>query len=364
MRKWRKLSKVLYLFIICIVVLFGCSRTRIIDKISIIHVFGFDQAEDGQIIGTALTPEYTKSKDSSQINYLQEKAETTALILPKMAAQTSTPVEIAKIRVIIFGNELAKQGIQKMVDRFIVTPQLGTHIQIAVSTRSARETMKIFKQEKSLTLAERLEHNMIGQNLPKMTLHRFLNNFYGEGMDAYVPMLTINEKYKVTIDGIGVFKDDKLKLHLNPEQTFLFSILQDFRNQGTFKIDFDDKEAKEFLTVRAFRSMPDWKWDQNMQELLLNLKLEWTLVQYPKRFNVGNPEDVRNMKKIINEKLEEKLADLMETFKKNEVDPIGIGNIVRSQDRTWNEDSFYKQYPNLPIKVKVDFQIIHTGLDS
>ena len=44
------------------VVLFGCARTRIIDKISIIHVFGFDQANNGELIGTALFPDYTEKQ--------------------------------------------------------------------------------------------------------------------------------------------------------------------------------------------------------------------------------------------------------------------------------------------------------------
>ncbi|NMD72636.1 Ger(x)C family spore germination protein [Bacillus sp. DNRA2] len=356
--------QMLFLSILSMVILFGCSRTRIIDKISIIHVFGFDQAKNGEIIGTALSPEYTKSKDSSQIKYIEEQAITPALILPKMAEQTSTPVEIAKIRILVFGKDLAESGIRRMVDRFIIIPQLGTHIQIAVSTHSARETLRTFKKEKSLTLADRIEHNMVSQNLPKMNLHYFLNDFYGEGMDAYVPMLTIDEKNTIKIDGIGVFKDDKFKLHLTPEQTFLFSILKDYRNQATFKIDFNEKESKEFLMVRAFRSTPHWDWDPNKKQLNLRLELAWTLVQHPDRFNPGNSEDLKVLKKIVVEKLETGLVELFNTLKENKVDPVGIGNIVRSQNRTWDKESFYKQYPTLPIKVDVNFQIIHTGLDN
>lgn len=363
MNKWRKLQ-ILILLMMCTVALFGCSRTRIIDKISIIHVFGFDQAKNGDIIGTALSPEYTKSKDSSQIKYLEEQADTSALVLTKMAQQTSTPIEIAKIRVIVIGQNFAEAGIQRIVNRFIITPQLGTHIQIAVSADSARKTLKTFKKEKSLTLAERLEHNMLGQSLPYMNLHYFLNNFYGEGVDAYVPMLTIDEKNRVKIDGIGVFKDAKFKLHLNSEQTILFSILEDYRNQATLKIPIAEGDSKESLTVRAFRSKPDWDWDRKKKQLNLRLHLKWTIVQYPGQYNIEKAKDIKQIKKIIVQHLEKELEELFATFKENEVDPLGVGNIVRSQDRTWEEESFYKQYPTLPINVNVDFKIIHAGLES
>lgn len=362
--KKRRNYHIFILLMISMMGLFGCSRTRIIDKISIIHVFGFDQTKNGEIIGTALSPEYTKSKDSSQIHLIEEQAVSSALVLTKMAQQTSTPIEIAKIRVLVIGQNFAEAGIQSIVNRFIITPQLGTHIHIAVSTDSARKTLKTFKKEKSLTLSERLEHNMLGQSLPYMNLHYFLNNFYGEGMDAYVPMLTIDEKNRVKVDGIGVFKGDKFKLHLDPEQTILFSILEDYRNQATLKIPIDERDSKEFLTVRAFRSRPYWDWDRKKKQLNLRLHLKWTLVQYPGQYNIRKAEDISQIKKIIVEKLEKGLEELFATFKENEVDPLGIGNIVRSQDRTWVKDPFYQQYPTLPINVNVNFEILHAGLES
>jgi spore germination protein len=363
MKTWRK-HHVLFIFLVCIVSLFGCTRTRIIDKISIVHVFGFDQADNGELRGTVLIPDYTISKDSDQIQYLEEQAPTGVLFVPKLAKHTSTPVELAKIRVLIFGKSYAEAGIQDMVERFILTPQLGTNIQIAVSTHSAKETLNTFKKEKSLTLAERIQHNMQGQDLPNMNLHVFLNRFYGEGMDAYVPMLTINEKDRVQIEGIGIFKDNKLKLHLNPEQTILFSLVEDDRTQATYKLGLDEKDRKENITVRAFRSKSNWDWDQKREELNLRLLLQMTLTQYPARFSVEKAEDIREIRKLIEEKLENEIGDLLATFKENKVDPLGIGNIVRSKDRNWEKESFYEQYPTLPIQVNVKLQIIHSGLEG
>lgn len=360
----RRKHQVLFLLLICLFFLFGCTRTRIIDKISIVHVFGFDQAENGDLIGTALIPSYTDSKDSDQIQYLKEQAPTGVLFVPKMSAHTSTPIEVAKIRVLVFGKEYAESGIQDMVERFIITPQLGTNIQIAVTTHSAEETLNVFKKEKSLTLADRIEHNMEGQSLPKMNLHVFLNNFYGEGMDAYVPMLTIDGRNLVGIDGLGVFKDDKLKLHLKPEDTIYFSLIEDHRSQATLKIDLNDSDRREVITVRAFRSKSNWDWDREKERLNLKLKLEMTLTQNPERFKLENPEDLAKIEKIIVEKINEGINNLLETFKEYEVDPLGIGNIVRSKDKTWEKDAFYELYPTLPINVNVDLQIIHSGLES
>lgn len=355
---------ILFILLVCIISLLGCTRTKIIDKISIVHVFGFDQADNGELVGTALIPEYIKSKGSDQIQYLEEQAPTSALFVPKMGARTSTPIKLSKIRVLLFGKEYAEAGIEDMVDRFITTPELGTNIQIAVSTHTARETLKTFKKEKSLTLAERIEHNMEGQFLPTMNLHVFLNHFYGAGMDAYVPLVTIDENKKITIEGIGIFKGDQFKLQLNSDQAALFSLLKDYRSQATIKVDFGKENPRDIIIVNAFRSKSDWKWDQKQNQLHLRLQLKLTITQYPEQFNLEKNKDINEMKKIIANNVEKGVKDLLATFKENEVDPLGIGNIVRSKDRTWQEESFYKRYPTLPIHVNMDVQIIHTGLES
>lgn len=356
--------QLLIFLLICMIGLFGCSRTRIIDKISIIHVFGFDQAENGELIGSALIPDYTSSKSSDQIEYLEVQVPNGVLFVPKLSALTSTPIELAKIRVLVFGKSYAEKGIRNQVERFILTPQLGTNIQIVVSTHSAKETLNKFKKEKSLTLEERIENNMVTQSLPRMNLHVFLNHFYGEGMDVYVPMLTIDEKDRVIIEGMGIFKGDKFKLHLTPPQTVLFSLILDKRSQATYKMELDEKEGKETITVRSFQSKSKWDWDHSKEKLNLRLQLRMTLTQYPDRFNIEKPEDVMEIKKLIEARLKEEIEDLLTTFKENEVDPVGIGNIVRSQDKTWEKKSFYEKYPTLPIHVNVNLRIIHSGLDS
>ncbi|MGM0903570.1 MAG: Ger(x)C family spore germination protein [Bacillota bacterium] len=363
MKKWKK-YQVCCLLLVCFISLFGCSRTRIIDKISIVHVFGFDLAENGELVGTAIIPDYTKSQDGDQIQALEEQASTSVLFVPKMSTHTSTPVELAKIRVLVFGKTYAEAGIEDMVQRFILTPQLGTHIQIVVSTDSARKTLNTFKKEKSLTLAERIQQNMQGQYLPNMNLHEFLNNFYGKGVDAYVPMVTIDEKDQVKIDGLGIFKKDKLKLQLNPDQTTLFSFIEDKRTQATYKMVLDDKNRSEIITVRAFHSKRNCDWDQKKKQLNLRLQLQVTLTLYPDRFDVGKTEVVTEIQKLIEENLEKEIGNLLTTFKENEVDPLGIGNIVRSKDRNWEEESFYELYPTLPIHVNVNLKILHSGLEG
>ncbi|MEH7388043.1 Ger(x)C family spore germination protein [Bacillus sp. JJ1521] len=363
MKKWRKAIVFILLFS-CLVALVGCTRMRIVDRLSIIHVFGFDLNDKGDLIGTVLIPEYTKSKASDKIKYLQVEADVTALLTPRMATHTSTPVELAKTRVLVLGKDYAKTGVRDVVERILVNPKIGTNIQIVASTHSAEETLKALKKQGELMLADEIIHNMRGQLIPYMNLHVFLNHFYGQGMDPYVPMITIDKFGKIQVDNVGIFKDDKFMLHLNVEQTFLFSILEDYRTQALFQIDFQDGDRQESIVVQGFRSINTWDWVKSEQQLNLTMNLIWTITHRPKRYDLENPNDIKTLKKIIAKDIKTDVEELIKTFQEEGVDPLGIGNIVRSQDKDWNQESFYELYPSIPVNIDVNLEIIHSGLQG
>jgi spore germination protein len=361
----RRSSMILFLISICLVSLLGCTRMRTIDKVTMVHVFGFDK-DDKQLIGTALYPNYTKSKDTDNIQLLTEKAVAGNLFYQELNKHTDTPVKFAKLRVIVFGKKYAESGVGDMVERFIINPELGTRIQLVVSEQSAEDTLNEFRKGDSLNLLDIIQHNITRQYLPEMNLHFFLNHFYGQGMDAFVPMILFDNQKKIMVDGIGLFKDDKLKLKINDEQTIIFSILKNRRVEGTLKMDVEHMSKKGIVITRGYKNSQKWEFKKNnlnQPELNLTLKLQWTVSQYPNWIKLPSEKDKKLLIKLIEVEVKKKVEELLVTLKENEVDPIGIGNIVRSQMRDWDEKEFYESYPSLPINVEVHLEIMNTGLN-
>jgi spore germination protein len=363
--KNQRKSMILFLISICCVSLLGCTRMRTIDKVSMVHVMGLDK--DGELlVGTALYPNYMKSKDSDNIQLLTEKVAAGNLFYQEFNKHTDTPVKFAKIRVIVFGKKYAEAGIGDIVKRFMINPELGTRLQIVVSEQSAEDTLREFSKGDSLNLLDIIQHNITRQYLPEMNLHFFLNHFYGQGMDAFVPVVLFDHKNKIMVDGIGIFKDDKLKLELNDEQTFIFSLLKNSRVEGTLKMDVEHMGKKGIVTIRGYKNSQKWEFknnNMNQPELNLTLKLKWTASQYPDWINISSEKDKQLLIKLIKIEVKKMVEELLMTLKKNEVDPLGIGNIVRSQIREWDEKEFYETYPSLPINVEVQLEIMNAGLD-
>ncbi|WML41784.1 Ger(x)C family spore germination protein [Neobacillus sp. OS1-2] len=357
---------ILFLISLCIGSLCGCTRMRTIDKLGMVHVFGFDLGEDKQLIGTALYPNYKIGKDSDNIERLTEKAIAHNLLYQKLNKHSDTPIKLAKLRVIVLGKEYAESGITDMVERLLVTPEIGTRTQLAISEQSAAYTLKEFSKGGTLNLLDIIQHNMTRQYLPEMNLHFFLNHFYGQGMDAFVPMISLDERKKMVVNGIGVFKGDRLKLRLNEEQTLIFSAIKDTRLEGTLKMDVEHMGRKGIIIVRGYKNHNKWELEsgtRNQPALNLTMKLDWTVTQYPSWIKLSNEKDKELLRKLITAEVKKDVEELLMTLKENHVDPIGIGNIVRSKSRKWDKKEFYEMYPNLPINVDVHLEMINAGLN-
>lgn len=328
-------------------------------------MYGYDVDNKGNVIGTALYPLHSKSKGDASIEYLEEKAPVGPLIPARMDKHSNMPTKLSKIRVIVLGNDFAKSDIREQVKRFILTPQLGTNIQIVISEQTAKETLKAIKKEGELKLADQLKHNMLHQNLPNMNLHIFLNHFFGEGMDAYVPLVSV-EKNGVKVDGLGIFKGSKFTLRLKEKQTFLISVLENKNTMGMYKIRTEQKGEKGLIIVNGYKSKKHWDLAGTHQnpELKLTLNLKMVTNQYPEWIDISKTRDLKKLEAIIAKDIKKEVENLLITLQKNEVDPLGIGNIVRARDRNWEERGFYEKYPGLPIHVKVNVEIVHTGLKS
>jgi spore germination protein len=352
--------------LLCMLTLIGCTRVKIIEQLSILHVFGFDKGEHGELIGTGLFPDYTKSGQSSEIQLLVEEGASGTLLTQKMNRHATFPVQLSKIRVIVFGKKFAEEGIDAVINRLVKTPQLATRMQIIVTEQSAEQFLKKFQHEKSLTLADRIQQNMNATNLPKMNLHYFLNQYYGAGQDAYVPMLTIGANDIAKVSGIGIFKKDRLKLHISEREVVIFSVLKDVRTQGIYEMKLKGNDPKGVLVTRGYRSYKKWRvtWENNSPSLHLKLHLKWALTQSPAWLEPTKKEHLDQIKLLIAKEVKKDVMKLLNKLQKHEVDPLGIGNIVRAKDRNWEEAAFYRMYPDIPIHVEVKVTILHSGLES
>lgn len=356
------MKKIIYLFIITNV-LSGCYRANIADQIDILKVLGFDKKEDN-FVGTAIYPEYTMSGEKKNACFLKAEASTANRILSKMNNQTYSPIEIGKLNMLIFGEELAQRGISGLVRTICRDPLVGSNLNLAIAEGSAERLLQGTQKEEALFLSDLLRQNTKEENVPLTNLQVFLFDFYGEGRDAYLPFLKTDRKQSVIVDGIGVFRDDKLKLHLNQQETFIFKLFSSHTMNGNMEFLFKKENRKGYIaltnlygdtnmSIRSLNSIP---------QITINITMNGLVKEYPSWLNLKDSKNVKFLSKEIENKLEKEVSMLLEKLQDHEVDPIGIGDFVRGKQRDWKEDEFYEIYPSIKFKVKTKLNLLQAGI--
>ncbi|RHW41697.1 Ger(x)C family spore germination protein [Neobacillus notoginsengisoli] len=343
----------------------GCARTKIVDQLSILHTIGYDRDEAGQFRGTFLYPDYTQGKNKDSIQIRKARGKTSSMMTARSNEQTKKPIELSKTQVFVFGEDFAKQGIGHIIDTVFNNPIISTDIQTAVVKPSAREFLEQVQKKGSLTLSETIEQNFTTQSLPRTSLHLFLNDFYGQGRDPYMPILEMGTEANEYVKGLAVFKDDKLKLTLDSYQTFLFGLLDRFNHQGVSEVPIQKGKKKGIFILRIMKEKPEWRNIQGGSSPRIDLLLNVFVIirEYPEWINLHDEKDIHLLEHAIEITLKQDIGKLLDTFKEYGVDPIGIGDKIRGRDRRWNEQRFYRvEYKKLKSNIDISTTIIQAGI--
>ncbi|OCA83277.1 hypothetical protein A8F94_19450 [Bacillus sp. FJAT-27225] len=352
----------LCLIIILLAVIPGCERTKVIDRLSIIHTLGYDAKKDGKMGATALYPDYTKGKNKQDIQIRNVKGTTSSELLAHTNQQAQFPIELSKTMVIVFGEEFAKKGVGHIIRTVFNNPTIGTNVQTAVVKPNAQEFLKKVKENGTLAIEDTITQNYTSMSMPQTDLHIFLNNYFGAGRDPYMPVLAHGTEKSVLIEGLAIFKDDQYKLQLTEKQYVIFSLLDPFKHQVLFQIPIKKDEKKGKIAVRELKNKPTWN-VISKHKIKVNLDLHVKIREYPGWIQLNRKNDVETVKTAIKERVSNDIYELIQLFKENNVDPLGLGDLVRSYDRTWNEKDFYKNdYKQLKVEPDIKVTIIQAGI--
>ncbi|WP_413375030.1 Ger(x)C family spore germination protein [Alkalihalobacillus sp. 1P02AB] len=352
----------LILFIAVLILISGCTRARIIDDVKIIQSIGYD-LEDEQIIGTGSYVIYEDSIDDSLPEYLFTAESSTAMgILSSFTSQATDIVDIMQLSSIVISEQFAESGIQDLLINFNSEPSIGTNSRLVISNQRARSFLEKGMNYPPYYLSSILEQNMRFGKIPFSNLHTVTYQHYSKGQDIYMPIMEIINERVFQVKTVGVFKNDKLILRLNETETLLLKILVDDFRGNSADYEFSTNDNKDILIKIENVKRNTTVKDSNINpEVIFNIKIKVLLKeQVP---NIAMEVVNNRITAEIETHLESELVSLLNKLKKEEVDPVGNGELFRATQRTWDHNEFYEQvYPNLTFRVNAEVNIVNTGV--
>ncbi|GGH73923.1 spore germination protein [Pullulanibacillus pueri] len=358
------------LYILCITLLMfslsGCVRTRVIDDIHLAQIVGYDTVpnDDDSVLGTISVPIYTQSGGSGvlqpQSDNMSVIAHRGSQIRSNLESVSEYPLEVGKLMTILFSKDIAEKGLYTYIDFYKRNPDVGRGIVLAVSDGSAGDIIN--GQYKTNRLVSEYIMNLVNNNSrnnsPKTNLHYFLYSYYNAGMDPFLPIIK-KEEDDLKIEGIALFKKDRYVDMIPYSQAFLFKMLYQSFAGGNFSVPIKDK----YVSISSISSRVSYRFKKlkgGNQEITIKIKQKGFLRETERKLE--GTTTIPYIQKAMEKYLTKNANTMVKHLQELNVDSLGLGDHIRSNDRGWNAEKWNEVYPHLNIKVNIDVELKQTGI--
>lgn len=377
-----KLAKLFLVLIMCLFPLTSCiDDAREIDHRSMIVGMAIDiekndENEDLFAVTVQIPLILSSTGDegslSGSINEFETVNATGKTILDAVAqieSRTPTVVFFGHLKVVTISEELARQGLDKVIDFFDRLPQVANQIYLLVVGDSTAEDF--INQESPLVALPSLYLNRFFQANQKISrtkdvklfeYRRDLNMISNAGT---IPLARIDEDKKIVIEGMGVFHDHKLVSKLNDGEVGISELLKNNKVSDlnfTTTIDTNNREEKVSVTRGDLRAKISFE-KENPVTINVKIKGKGEIAEVG---NIGikvTNELISKVKVRLGENLEELVRETMSKMQRENVEPWLIGHRLWAMDDQFFETLNWEEsgWKDSIVNVFVEFEIEHTG---
>lgn len=344
---------ILLLFLIMCVS--GCAPQKVIDEIGITHTIGVDM-DNNKILGSVLYPDFT---DEKNIKLITAEADNLTTLKTSLGLKSQYPIELGQLRILVLGDALSKAGFSRVLETLNKDPSIGM-VKVAVADHSSKEILQSIIKSPPLFLSHMIEQATEFEGLPDTSILSMQYQFFGEGIDVYLPNLQIDNQNKVGLNGMSIFKKDKLKLRLSQKETFLFKTINEENKKGTYPFTIRKNEKEANVGIQSLMGKHNININHAEKEVFIKLNLTCELKGLP---NWMDTRRVEELQQIAEKSMTKDIENLLVKLQRNQVDPLGLGMIYRSKSKIWSEDDFYKKvYPAFRFKVRTKIVFSQYGV--
>ncbi|SDO11814.1 spore germination protein [Paenibacillus sp. yr247] len=365
--------------VVVLLCLTGCVEQYRIEKIGMSDAVALDPVydENGKPSETersmAVSIPIAGKVETQQANILQTIADSPKEGRSKLSRKIDKVLVAGQLRSIVFGKELAKQGIFKELDSYRRDYSVGERLKIIVVNGSAVD-MLTHNYTQIRPVGNHIDQLLTQESkiheVPEVTLYSFVRDYYDDGTDPIAPLL-IKKNDNVEIDGIALFKKDRYIGKISQERTVLFAILHESFKGGEFDIKFMDhssgkQESAMISSIVSKRVVKVNKQERagNLPEVVIHIRLSGIILEYTGESTFKKPEEQKKLDQDLSEAVREQLQAIVSQVQRSGGDNLGVGTYVRNSMsyEEWNKLNWKSIYPSVDIRVEVEATIRDYGM--
>ncbi|MDX8290495.1 Ger(x)C family spore germination protein [Metabacillus indicus] len=337
----------------------GCvPASKVLEDVQLIQAVGYDYMGEDEFQvtdGATYTPPGVQSEPENVV--LTAVGKTSKSIRQKIQAQSTRPVEVGRVGIILFDQEITKYGIGPIVDNLQRDPNIGRDISLCVSEGKAFEILSSdIQQEESVSqyVTDIVSQNM-DRTIPSMNLHHFLFQYRGDGFDPFLPLIK-NKDQAVEVTGVALLKDDKLAGTLDLQESYMMKILYEKANKGIIEVDSQKKNPVSIQNLSSKAKYHPRK-ELTGYKMSVSVKMDGRVMEAG-GLDLTRQPNIKKLEKKTEKILEEEMLSLLKKLQELDVDPLGIKEQFRQEGyRDWK-----KLGQKVQFDVHADVRLIQAGI--
>lgn len=384
-----KLKKVFFtLFILASILLNGCMGGREIDELAIAISMGIDKAEDGYLLTIQiLNPKAIasrKAQNEAPIILYTETGKDLFEIKRRITEQSPRRIYNSHLRTVVFGEDMAKEGIQQTLDFFVRGHEYRTDFFFLVAKGTTANHIL-----NELTPLEAVPGIEVYDSLktsekswaPTKTvkLYELVNDLISDGKNPVLtgiklsdpknPMHSIeilkqSDPTKLMVSSLGVFRNDKLAGWLTEEESKGYNYIMGNVNNTAEEVKYDDQGQ---VTLEAIKTKVKRKATLLNKKPAINVEImvKANVVAQTGELDLTSEEIIEKLCRKAERDMEALCKAVLERTKNNfKTDVFGFGEeIHKKYPKLWKEikNNWNDEFAMLPVSIKVHVQINNLG---
>lgn len=367
----------IWLSLLLLVLLSGCWDERLLKEHTLILSIGYDREDEDRLKQTVTFPSESSegggsSEVTSKYNHITVTGDTIRDTDTKMDRFAPKTFDRSKAKIILFGEELAKEGVFTTLDSIYRDLRGPLNAVMAIVDGEAEEALTTKNNYKMLISEFYLDllHSASKVGLTKAENVQDICPFIlTQGKDVAVPYIKLDENGRVAdILGLALFFNDKMSGKLLGQDATIYLILMNEASKRTkvnVKIFENEDEYEKNYVDFALRKMKR-KMDVHVKNGKINVSLKYTLSIQIDEFTKGGLQSeatAKDVEKRIAEKLTEKSKRVLKQMQEVNHDGLGIGQHVKAfHHRTWEAVDWVETYPNITIDPSFEVNMMTHGI--
>lgn len=382
--------------LLCAATLSGCWSKKELTDLAFVIAVGIDKTEDGKFVVTFQVVNPGNVAGATQrgggsggvpVSIYKEAGDNLVEASRKASKKLSRLIYYAHTNLVVIGEEVAKEGIDGLLDALERNSQFRTTAMVVIARHhSAEDVLKILTPIDKISANQIIKTLQFSEKVWGQTLNvrvgDVIHDLDSEGKAPVISGVEIvggvkkgkrqanvqasEPDARLNINGIAMFKNGKLVGWAFGETARGVSWVMDKIEQTDVTVEWKrKKEAVSYKVVRAKTSVAAHM-KNGKPSISIRIKAEGDIGESLVPIDFTNPMQIFALEKKIEQTIKSEVVHAVEKAKKEKTDIFGFGNAVyRSYPREWKKMKHAwgeSIFPQLEVNVTVDAFIRRTGL--